>query len=539
MDGGKTFTGWRGAPGGDDYQRLWINPVDPQIILLASDQGAIVTLNGGDTWSSWYNQSTAQFYHVSTDTAFPYRVCGGQQESGSACIASRGGDGALTFRDWHPVSAEEYGYVAPDPTDPDIVYGGKITRYDRRTGQVQDVTPPQDEHYRALRTAPVLFSPIESHLLFFASQVLWATRDGGKSWTQMSPDLSRAAWEAPPNVGVYRNTPDAKSTQRGVIYAVAPSYIDAKTIWAGTDDGLIHVTRDEGKTWTNVTPAALTPWAKVSIIEASHFDANEAYAAVNTIRLDDLTPHIYRTKDGGKNWIEITHGLPTGETVNAVREDTLRRGLLFAGTERAVYVSLDDGENWQPFRLNMPATSIRDLVIKDDDVIAATHGRGFWILDDIGPIRQTTADILRGSAFLFRPVPAWRVHWNNNPDTPLPPDEPSTPNPPEGVAIDYYIGTSTSSGPVTVEILDGAGATVRRFSEAQTLKRRRSPRATSRTCGCGPRCMCCRHRGCIASIGIFDCPRRRPMRSTTRSRPCRTIRRRSRAARSCCRVSIA
>jgi photosystem II stability/assembly factor-like uncharacterized protein len=468
-DGGKTFTGWRGAPGGDDYHRLWINPVNPDIILLAGDQGAIVTLNGGGTWSSWYNQPTAQFYHVSTDNAFPYRVCGGQQESGSACVASRGNDGQITIRDWHPVGAEEYGYIAPDPNDPDIVYGGKLTRYDRRTGEVQDIMPPRDADFRVLRTAPVLFSPFDNRTLYFASSVLWKTVNGGQAWTQLSPDLSRETWEAPANVGVYRDTPAARPTRRGVIYTIAPSHVDQNVLWAGTDDGLIHVTHDGGKSWTNVTPSQLGPWAKVSLLSTSHFDVNSAYAAVNTLRLDDLMPHIYRTRDGGRSWVSITTGLPAGGVVNAVREDTLRRGLLFAATEQSVFVSFDDGDSWQSLRLNMPATSIRDLVLKDDDLVVGTHGRGFWILDDITPLRQITADVARAPAFLFRPPAAWRVQWNKNTDTPLPPDEPAAPNPPDGVTISYLLGPDAQE-PVTLEFIDAAtGDLLRRFSSTDPL----------------------------------------------------------------------
>jgi len=463
-DGGKTFTAWRGAPGGDDYHRLWINPIDPRIILLTGDQGAIVTVNGGETWSTWYNQPTAQFYHVSTDNAFPYRVCGGQQESGSACVASRGDHGQITARDWAPVAAEEYGYVAPDPLDPDVVYGGKLTRFDRRTGQAQDIMPPRRESFRVLRTAPVLFSPTDPHTLFFAANTLWKTTTGGQTWTEISPDLSRDNWEIPSNVGVYRTTPAAQPTRRGVIYTVAPSPIDANVIWAGTDDGLIHVTRDTGRTWTNVTPPALTPWAKVSLVEASHFDPGFAYAAVNTLRLDDLRPHIYRTRDGGKTWVETVRGLPADGIINAVREDPLRRGLLFAASEQAVYVSIDDGDNWQSLRLNMPVTSIRDLVIKDADLIAGTHGRGFWILDDIMPLRQLTADVARAGVFLFQPPTAWRFRWNKNTDTPMPPDEPAAPNPPDGVTISYLIGANTA-GPVTLDIVEPtSGEIVRHYS---------------------------------------------------------------------------
>ncbi len=463
VDGGRTFTALRGAPGGDDYQRMWINPTMPDVILLTADQGAIVTLNGGTTWSSWYNQSSAQFYHVSTDNAFPYRVCGGQQESGSACVQSRGDDGQITFREWHPVSVEEYGYVAPDPLDPDIVYGGKVTRYDRRTGQVQNVSPPRDPGFRTVRTAPLLFSPLDPRTLFFASNTLWKTVNGGRDWTQISPDLTRPTWEVPASVGAYRGQPNARATQRGVIYTIGPSYVDINTIWVGTDDGMIHVTRSAGKAWKDVTPPDLKPWEKVSLIEASHFDVNTAYAAINTLRLDDLRPRIYRTRDGGASWTPITNGLPNGATINAVREDRVRRGLLFAGSELNVSVSFDDGESWQPLRLNMPATSIRDLVIKDDDLVVGTHGRGFWILDDITPLRQIAPAVLQTEGYLFRPPTAWRFKWNKNTDTPLPPDEPSQPNPVDGAIISFYLGPNVK-GPVSLEITNIDGSVVRRYS---------------------------------------------------------------------------
>jgi photosystem II stability/assembly factor-like uncharacterized protein len=463
-DGGRTFTAWRGAPGGDDYHRIWINPVNPDIVLLASDQGAVITVNGGETWSSWYNQPTAQFYHVAADNAFPYRVCGGQQESGSACVFSRGATGRITMRDWTPVGVEEYGFVAPDPNDPDIVYGGRVSRFDRRTGQVQDVGPPRGPDFRVLRTAPVLFSPTDSRTLYFASNTLWKTTTGGQSWTEISPDLSRETWELPASVARYAGTAAARPVRRGVIYTVAPSSLDPDVIWAGTDDGLIHVTRDAGRTWTDVTPPALVPWAKVSVIEASKFDADWAYAAVNTLRLDDVRPHISRTRDGGRTWTEIAGGLPSGTIVNVVREDPLRRGLLFAGTEHGVHVSFDDGERWQPLRLNMPATSIRDLAIKDQDLIAGTHGRGFWILDDFSPLRQITADVVRAPVFVFRPPTSWRVRTNVNTDTPLPPDEPTARNPPDGVVISYLINTDVQ-GAVTMEIVESvSGETVRRYS---------------------------------------------------------------------------
>ncbi|MFN0182167.1 MAG: glycoside hydrolase [Gemmatimonadales bacterium] len=469
-DGGKTFVALKGAPGGDDYHRIWINPSNPDVILMAADQGAVITVNGGETWSSWYNQSTAQFYHVSTDNAFPYRVCGGQQESGSACVSSRGNDGQITFRDWHPVGVEEYGYVAADPLDPDIVYGGKVTRYDRRTGQVQNVAPRlfRSADYRALRTAPVVFSPVNPRALYFASNVVWRTVTGGQRWTQISPDLTRTDSVVPPNVGKYAAEAAARSRHPGVVYTVAPSYLQERILWAGSDDGLIHVTMNGGTTWRNVTPPALGPWAKVSLIDASHFDTLTAYAAINTLRLSDLTPHIYRTRDGGKSWQPIATGLPAGGIINAVREDPKRRGLLFAASEQAVFVSFDDGDHWQPLRLRMPATSIRDIVIKDDDLVAGTHGRGFWILDNISPLRQITAATATAEVVLFQPQRATRVRWNMNTDTPLPPDEPASPNPPDGAIVDYWLAND-ATGPVTLEILDGAGVVVRRYASTDPV----------------------------------------------------------------------
>ena len=469
-DGGKTWSAFRGAPGGDDYQNVWINPNNPEIIIMASDQGTVITVNGGKSWSTWYNQSTAQLYHVSADNAFPYRLCGGQQESGSACVSSRGNDGEITFREWHPVGAEEYGYVTADPLDPDIVYGGKLTRYDRRTGQVQNIMPRpfRSAEFRVVRTQPVIFSPVDPRLLFFSANTLWKTKDGGRNWHQISPDLSRKTFEVSETVGKFRSQPTAQPTQRGVIYTVAPSPLDVNLIWTGTDDGLIHRTIDGGAHWTDVTPKQLKPWQKVSLIDAGHFDKNTAYAAVNTLRLDDLRPHIYRTNDAGATWTEVTVGLPNNENTNVVREDPERKGLLFAGTERAVYVSFDDGDHWQSLRLNMGASSVRDLIIKGDDLCVATHGRGFWILDNITPLRQLQASLTKAPAVLFRPQVALRVRWNMNTDTPLPPDVPAGENPPDGAMIDYYIGAGTS-GPATLEIKYETGQIVRRYSSTDPL----------------------------------------------------------------------
>ncbi|HEX2609169.1 MAG TPA: hypothetical protein VHK91_17430, partial [Flavisolibacter sp.] len=463
-DGAKTWSAFRGAPGGDDYHRIWINPINPDIILIASDQGAIVTVNGGQTFSSWYNQPTAQFYHVSTDNQFPYNVYGGQQESGSVGIASRGNDGQITYREWHPVGVEEYGYVAVDPLDQNMIYGGKLTRYDKRTGQTQNIAPEavRSGKYRFLRTAPVLFSPIDPKTLYYAGNVLFKTRDGGNSWQLISPDLSRESWDIPASVGIY-TTPNMKTMpRRGVIYTVAPSFRDINTIWCGTDDGLIHLTRDGGKTWSNVTPSAITSWSKISLMEAGHFDNNTAYAAVNRIRLDDMKPHIYRTHDGGKSWKEIVTGLPN-DPVNVVREDPNKKGLLYAGSETAVYVSFDDGEHWQSLRRNMPATSIRDLVVKDDDLVVGTHGRSFWILDNITALRQVNSGAAPGSIILFKPGLAYRVRWSMYTDTPLPQEEPAGQNPPDGATIDYYL-PENSVREVQLVITDAKGNEVRRFS---------------------------------------------------------------------------
>jgi len=465
-DGGKTWTGFRGAPGGDDYHRIWINPDQPDIMLFATDQGAIITVNGGETWSSWYNQPTAQFYHVITDNRFPYWVYSGQQESGSAAVASRGDYGAITWRDWRTVGVEEYGYVAPDPLNPNITYGGKITRYDWETGQVQNIAPEavRSGKYRFLRTAPVLFSPVDPRILYYAGNVLFKTTNGGQSWDIISPDLSREKWDVPDNIGIYRTKEMETMPRRGVIYTVAPSHKDVNTIWAGTDDGLIHITRDGGKNWQNVTPPALKSWAKVSLMDASHFDNDTAYAAINTFRLSDLRPHIYRTHDGGKTWKEITKGIPDGGIVNVVREDPIRKGLLYAGTEQAVYISFDDGENWQPLRLNMPATSIRDLVIHNDDVVVGTHGRSFWILDDVTPLRQLNNQVAAADAFLFKPQLTYRMRRSLNTDTPIPQEEPMGQNPPDGAIINYFLKADASE--VTLEIYDKANRLVRRYSSS-------------------------------------------------------------------------
>jgi photosystem II stability/assembly factor-like uncharacterized protein len=466
-DGGKTFVGWKGAPGGDDYQRLWINPENSQVIALSSDQGAVISVNGGTTWSSWYNQPTAQFYHVTTDNRFPYWVYGAQQESGSAGTLSRSDYGEISFREWHPLGVFEYGDIAVDPLDPNIIYGAKLTRTKQDTGEVADIAPDpvRRGEYRYDRTLPVVFSRLDPHTLYFSANVLFKSSDAGNSWEVISPDLTRPTYEIPANLGAFAAADPEKGKHRGVIYAVAPSYKEVNTIWAGTDDGLIHITRDGGKSWQDVTPPQLKAWSKVSIIEASHFDAGTAYAAINSFRLDDLQAHIYRTRDFGKTWLEITQGIPKGGASNVVREDPARKGLLFAGTEGSVYASFNDGDDWQPLQLNLPHTSMRDLTIHGDDLIVATHGRSFWILDDITPLRQMKTEIGKEFTPLFTPQEAIRFRWNRNPDTPLPPEVPAGKNPPDGAIINYYL-TAGPHNPVTLEILDEQGHLVRRYSSA-------------------------------------------------------------------------
>jgi photosystem II stability/assembly factor-like uncharacterized protein len=466
-DAGKTFVGFKGAPGGDDYQRIWVHPENAQIIALSADQGAVISVNGGATWSSWYNQPTAQFYHVTTDNRFPYWVYGAQQESGSAGTMSRSDYGEITFREWHSVGVFEYGYIAVDPLDSNILYGARLTRTNQELGEVADVTPEpvRRGEYRYDRTLPVVFSPVDPHALYFSANVLFKSTDRGNSWNVISPDLTRTSYEIPPNLGVFAASDPEKGKHRGVIYAVAPSYKEADTIWAGTDDGLIQLTRDGGKSWQDVAPPQLKPWSKVSIIEASHFDAATAYAAINSFRLDDLRTHIYRTRDFGKTWTEITNGIPAGGASNVVREDPVRKGLLFAGTEGSVYISFDDGEHWQSLQLNLPHTSMRDVAIHGDDLIVGTHGRSFWILDDIAPLRELSSEIAKAPVTLFAPQEATRFRWNRNTDTPLPPEVPAGKNPPDGAIIDYYLASSSKS-PVTLEIHDAENHLVRRYSSA-------------------------------------------------------------------------
>jgi photosystem II stability/assembly factor-like uncharacterized protein len=467
-DGGKTWISLRGAPGGDDYQNMWINPLNPKILLLVSDQGAVISVNGGESWGSWYNQPTAQLYHVAATNTFPYQVCAGQQESGSVCTSTRGNDGEITFRDWHPVGIIEYGYAAPDPLHPEIIFGAgrtEVSRYDSVTGEVQDVTPlpARNRTYRADRSEPILFSPVDPDTMYYAANRLFKTTDYGHTWQAISPDLSQEHSGQPASLPVL---PQAQQDQRrGVIYAVAASYKTTQTVWAGTDDGLMWITRDGGANWTNITPPGLTAWSKIAQIDASRFDDDTAYVAVNRMRIDDWTPHAFRTHDGGKSWQSISAGLPDDAPVNAVRADPVQKGLLYAATERAVWVSLDDGDHWLPLEYNLPHTSMRDLLVHDDDLIVATHGRSFWVLDDVEPLRELAAG---RRPMLFPPADAWRVRRSNYTDTPMPPDEPMGENPPDGTIIDYDL-PAPAQGAVTLEILDANGTVLRTYASTDPV----------------------------------------------------------------------
>ncbi len=465
-DGGATFTSIKGAPGGDDYHFLWIDPDRPQRMIVATDQGTIVTVDAGATWSSWYNQPTAQLYHVAADNGFPYWVWGAQQDSGALGTPTRSDHRAITFRDWEPCPAGgESGTLAPDPLDPDVIYGGAVERWDRRSGEVRDVSPtlafPGD--YRRAWTLPLVFSERDPHELYFANQFLFRTTDGGKSWRRISPDLTREDPGVPPNLDPATAADAPAGRRRGVIYAIAPSPVRAGEIWVGTDDGLIQVTRDDGATWHDVTPRALTPWSKVAMLVVSRFDPDTVYAAVDRHRLEDVRPYLYRTADGGKTWRNVTAGIPDGDYLNCVREDPVRRGLLFAGTEMGVEVSFDGGDHWQSLQRNLPAVSVRDLAIHEGDLIAATHGRSFWVMDDMTPLREAGAKVTENGAYLFAPRPAWRQRPGSDDGTPVPKDEPAAENPPAGVAIDYYLKVAPRQ-PVVLEVLDGAGRLVRRFA---------------------------------------------------------------------------
>ena len=476
-DAGKNWSAVRGAPGGDDYQKIWINPNNPSTILVVTDQGAVVSANRGKSWSNWYTQPAAAMYHVTTDNDFPYRVCGGQQDAGSACVKSRSADGEITFNDWHPVNIQEYGIAAPDPRDPDMVYGSMrrgVSLFNRKTRQTTYVGPDmrgKDENGhdvgRNVRTMPLHWSPVNPDVLFYVSNVVWKSTDHTHSWKRISPDLARSDWKVPANAGKY--APDVEPSPQGAITALSPSPRKLSILWVGTDDGAIQVTMDGGAHWKNVTPPAIKPWTRIFNIEAGHFDDLTAYAAANTMRLDDMNPHFFRTHDGGKTWTEINTGIAPGAVANSIREDPRQKGLLYASTDAQVWVSFDDGDHWSSLRQNMPAISVRDIQVKDDttchcaDLVAATHGRGFWILDDVTPLRQAGAARAAQEAYLFAPVTALRVRFATNDPTPWPPEILAGENPPAGGIIDYYLAQD-AQGLVKLDIVDASGKVVRSYS---------------------------------------------------------------------------
>ena len=486
-DGGKTISVLRGAPGGDDYHELWIDPKNSSSMVLGTDQGTTVSLDRGRTWSSWYNQPTAQMYHVITDNQFPYVVYGTQQDTGSAAVRSRTDHGQITARDWFPTGGSESGYVAFDPEDASVVYltgpGGSVSRYDRRTGFSQDVTPwplfiwtqPNNERkYRAPWTPVLVRSAAESKALFLGTQYVMKTTDGGLHWETVSPDLTGAK---PQSTAQGTTTAEnAKYQGFGIVSTIAPSPLNRDVIWAGSDTGLIHVTRDGGKTWTNVTPRGLSDWSRVSMIEASHFEPAVAYAAVDRSIRDDRKPYIYRTRDYGASWQLIASWLSAPAFVRAVREDPTTRGLLFAATEFGVSVSFDDGDHWQSLQLNLPATGVRDLVIHGDDLVAATHGRSFWILDNMSPLRQMADAGKAPVVWLYRPATAVRVDNDAFVGTPLPPEEPTADNPPNGAMLDYWLKGPADN--INLEISDSQKNLVWKFSsDAQPPKHGELPLA--------------------------------------------------------------
>ena len=489
-DGGTKFDFLRGAPGGDDYHYLWIDPDHPERMITAADQGTVVTVNGGASWSSWYNQPTGQFYHVATDDRFPYWIYSGQQDSGTVAVASRSDYGQLTFRDWHPVGGDERDYDIPFPGDPDVVFGsglgGRISRWDARTGQVQNVSPwpvssygqrPTTVRYRTTWITPMAISKVPPHAIYLGMQVLFRSMDQGKTWETISPDLSGAVpgKAEMPECGGNVAVDQARACGYGVIATIAPSPLEKDLVWVGMDDGLIQLTRDGGKTWKDVTPREIGDWSRVAQIDASALAAGTAYAAVDRHRLDDFRPYAYVTHDYGKTWKAIGgagSGLPADAYVLVVRQDPVKPELIFAGTRRGVYVSLDDGGSWQPLQLNLPTSGVNDLTIHGNDLIAATEGRAIWVLDDYTPLRHAkpgAPGAITGPV-LLPPATAYRLGANQNRDTPLPIDEPRTLNPPTGAVIDYVLPPAVQ-GPVALEIVDRQGRTVRRFASDETPKR--------------------------------------------------------------------
>jgi photosystem II stability/assembly factor-like uncharacterized protein len=471
-DGGNSFTGFKGAPGGDDPQQMWLDPTNSDRIFLGVDQGAIVTLDGGKTWGSWYNQSTEQVYHISVDNSFPYWVYATQQDAGSVRTRSRGNFGEITPFDWGAVPAWEWGTIIPDPLNPNTVYASGnpngLVKVSYPSEQWIGVGPAADAdlHLRTAFSQPIQFAPWNHHELLAGFQFVMATTDAGLHWKKLSPDLTFPKGMAP--------TPDTAAPvpgafPRGAIESMSASSLGHGTIWAGTNTGLIKVTRDEGKTWDDASIPNLPYAARalISSIDASHTEAGGAYVAVDASRSGDYTPYIYRTRDFGKSWTLITRGLPVNEPsasfARIVRADPKRAGLLVAGTESGMYVSFDDGDNWQSLQLNLPNTSYRDIAFAGNDLVVGTYGRGIWILDDYAVLRQMTPAVAAEPVHLFKPDATVRMRRNTNFDTPFPPEVPHALNPPDG-AIIYYSFESAPSGEVTIDVLDSAGVTLRHMS---------------------------------------------------------------------------
>jgi photosystem II stability/assembly factor-like uncharacterized protein len=460
IDGGQTFVAYKGAPGGDDYHVLWIDPQNSDRMFLGVDQGGTISVDGGKTWSTWYNQPTGQFYHVITDNQFPYVAYAPQQDSGTVAVPSRSDFGEISYRDWFSIGGFEFCYIAPDPLNPNIVYSGgwygSVVRFDKVTGQITHVFV-RGSKYRAAQMPPLVFSPQDPHTLYLGTQYAMKTLNGGDSWQAISPDLTDRSAGA----GAERKPGEHIASPRTAITSIAPSALQQGVLWAGTSNGIIQWTQDGGQTWKNISPPDFTATTSVTILEASHHDVNTAYVAAG-IR-NDSAPYIYRTHDAGKTWQKITDGLQPGWGARVVREDPVRKGLLYAGTENAVYVSFDDGDRWQSLQLNFPVSDVRDLAVHDNDLVAATYGRALWILDDLSPLRQAGADIATSNAYLLRPATAVRVRFDNDQETPLPPETPTGKNPPDG-AIFYYYLKSPPAGELTMEIRDAKKNVVRRFT---------------------------------------------------------------------------
>jgi photosystem II stability/assembly factor-like uncharacterized protein len=465
-DGGNTFTGFKGAPGGDDPQQGWIDPTNGKRIILGYDQGAIVSLDGGATWSSWYNQSTEQVYHVAVDNSFPYWIYASQQDAGAIRTRVRGNLGAVTALDWNPVNGWEWGTVMPDPLDPNTVYatGNGVIRISYPSEQWVNVSPAQDAslHLRANNDAPLLFDPWDPHRLLAGFQYLMSTSDGGAHWTKISPNLGYpASFKVPEDTA----TPKPGEPIPGTIMSIGVSTVARGTIWAGINTGLVKVTRDNGRTWSDVSDFSKP--GQIHSVEPSHTNAAEAYVTADRHGSADNDPYVYRTRDYGKTWTLITNGLPTGESngsyARVLREDPKRPGLLFLGTESGMYVSFDDGDSWQSLKLNLPTTSFRDIAIKGNDLIVGTYGRGIFVLDDYAVLRQMNASVPNEDVHLFKPDGAVRVRRNVGADTPFPPEVPHALNPPDGAVIYYWLG-SKPTGKVTLDVLDSAGVPVRHYS---------------------------------------------------------------------------